>query len=116
MAKSLRRGEIWFVDLGSDKSSSMHGYRPCVIVSNDVMNIVGKNSLVVPLTSRDKKDYDSHVLIEKNNFNNLKCDSIALTENITSIKNENVRFCLGRLTDDQLEKLNHSLLFSFGLQ
>ncbi len=53
MASVVKRGEIWIVDLLNEerKGCVMRGFRPAVIISNDIANTTGTICTVVPLTS-----------------------------------------------------------------
>lgn len=48
---SVRRGDVYLVDLGSSRGSVMRKTRPCVIVSPDTMNSSLRSFIVAPLTS-----------------------------------------------------------------
>ena len=51
----LRRGDIFFADLG-------HKYRPYLVVQNDIGNICNDRTIIVPLTSKIRK-YPMHCII-----------------------------------------------------
>ena len=66
---------------------------------------------VIPLTtSLLKGDFETHIKIKANaDTNTLKGDSVAPIEQITTVNKENVRFCLGRLSDCEIELINNAL-------
>ena len=55
----IRRGDIFEVDLGEYRGSIQGGYRPCVIVQNDIGNKYSPVTIVYPLTAKvnSKKIY-----------------------------------------------------------
>lgn len=53
---NLKRGDVFFADLGSK-------CRPWVVVQNDVGNKHSKRTIIVPLTSKIKKDLPTHCVI-----------------------------------------------------
>lgn len=117
MASIVKRGEIWMVDSLNEerKGSVMRGFRPAVIISNDLANISGTICTVVPLTSNAAKgEQSTHVVISNEN-NQLRCSSIALCEQPTTVNKDQVRFCLGRVEREELKKIDRALLVSMGI-
>lgn len=54
----MRRGEVYFVDFGKDKTTHKQcGIRPAVIVSNNRGNGHGPTVTVVPLNMEIKSDF-----------------------------------------------------------
>ncbi len=47
----MKRGEIWWADLGPYRPLEQTGYRPVVIWQSDLLTRVLKSVLVVPLTT-----------------------------------------------------------------
>jgi mRNA-degrading endonuclease toxin of MazEF toxin-antitoxin module len=47
----MRRGEIWWADLGTHRPQEQTGRRPVVIWQSDTLNRVLQSVLVVPLTT-----------------------------------------------------------------
>lgn len=60
-----KRGEIWFVDLGTHPGTSVQeGRRPAVILSNDIGNTHSKIVTVLPMTSKKKRPgFPTHVAL-----------------------------------------------------
>lgn len=57
----VKRGEIWFADLGSAFGSEQGGDRPVLIIQNDVGNAHSPTTIVAPLTAARKKPLPTHV-------------------------------------------------------
>lgn len=51
MAKSFFRGDIYYADLGKGIGSEQEGYRPVVIVQNNVGNKHSPTVIVAPVTT-----------------------------------------------------------------
>lgn len=64
--RPIRRGEIWFADLGGHKGTSVQGgCRPVFVISNDLGNRHADTYNVLPMTSRMKKHYlPSHAVVD----------------------------------------------------
>lgn len=60
-----KRGEIWFVDLGTHPGTSVQeGCRPAVILSNDIGNTHSRIVTVLPMTSKKKRPgFPTHVAL-----------------------------------------------------
>jgi len=75
----VRRGWICYANFGEKTlDSEVGGYRPILIIQNDIGNKFSSNTIVLPITSRCKKNMPTHVLIGKES--GLKCDSIISCE------------------------------------
>ena len=115
-------GEIWMTDFCAgiqDKTSMIKGYRPAVIVSNEMTNTNPESgfALVVPVASNQSKGAcGSHVTLNHLfGTNKLKVTSTALCEQIITVEKSQVRFCLGKVTMEELEQLDQALMVSLGI-
>lgn len=82
--KMIRTGDIYMVDF-AEIGQTERGYRPAIIVSNNVGNTFSRDIIVVPITSREKNmRQPTHVLLDAKE-NGLAKDSTALCENPTVI-------------------------------
>lgn len=116
--KKVKRGEIYLADLGElncyTNSSIQAGYRPVVILQNDITT---KNSNVVtvaPVTSRNKtKKMRSHVNID--GTCGISKESLILLEQITTIDKTQLDRKIGILTEEKIQEVRESLMFVLGL-
>jgi mRNA interferase MazF len=51
LGKMPRRGEIWWADLGPTIRSEINKTRPCVVISNSIVNQHRRTVVIVPLSS-----------------------------------------------------------------
>ena len=51
----IHRGEIYFADLNPSVGSEQGGFRPVLIVQNDVGNKYSPTTIIAPLTTRKTK-------------------------------------------------------------
>ena len=112
----IRRGDIYYVDLGSERNGSIqHGVRPCVVCGNNLQNRFSEVIMISPITSsRKKKPIPTHLELKAEECN-LKVDSTVLFEQIITIQKSQLLEKVASLGDDMMEKVNHKLMISFGL-
>jgi mRNA interferase MazF len=61
----IKRGEIYWVNLDDARGYETKNIRPCLVVSNDTQNRIGKRIMIAPLTSNIKKRYPFEAVIKK---------------------------------------------------
>lgn len=116
--RKVKRGEIYLANLGEvncyTNSSIQTGYRPVVILQNDVTT---KNSNVVtvaPVTSKNKtKNMRSHVNID--GTCGISKESLILLEQITTIDKSQLDRKIGILTEEKKHEVRESLMFVLDL-
>ena len=76
------RGDIYMVDLNIDSHGrEQRGYRPCVIVSNNIGNKFSPIVTVIPITS-SKKDFKCHVPVVSEALDK---DSVVTCEQVKTV-------------------------------
>lgn len=108
------RGDIYYVDFGEGSGSKQGGFRPALIVSNNMANNNSPVVTVIPLTARTwKKRYlPTHVRI----FGcGLSRPSMALAEQVETVDKRNLRGKIGRVSDESvMEQVTKALLIQIG--
>ena len=80
------------------------GYRPAVIIQNDIGNRFSPTLIALPLTTKIKgQGQATHCLIKKDDNNGLQSDSMLLAEQITTVNKNKVRR-IGRISDRETQK------------
>lgn len=96
--KRVRRGEIYWCDLGEAVGSEQGGCRPVIIVQNDIGNNYSTTTIVVPLTTKIKKmKLPTHHEFENNGVKQVACaeqirtvDKLRLGSNLGFVRKEDV--------------------------
>lgn len=82
MNQIYRRGEIYYADLGDQFGSEQRGYRPVVIVQNDVGNLHSPTVIVASITSKT----DARAKLPTHHYLGASCGlerpSVILTEQL----------------------------------
>ncbi|HLE16540.1 MAG TPA: type II toxin-antitoxin system PemK/MazF family toxin [Anaerolineales bacterium] len=112
---SMRKGEIWLINLDPTIGAEIRKTRPAVIVSEDAIGILPLR-VIVPLT--DWKDRYSIaawlVPISPDTQNGLAKPSAADAFQIRSVSQDRFIHCLGALQKDQIEQILKAIQIVIG--
>ena len=111
----MKRYEIFQADLPAIPGSHVQGgYRPVVIVSNNMANAYSPVVTVVPLTTKlHKKHLPTHVLVLTSG---LRTVSLALCEQLISLDKARLTHYIGYITDTaDRDALDHAMAIQIGL-
>jgi len=100
----MKQGEVFLVNLDPTIGAEIKKTRPCVIVSNNMINQYRQVVVVVPLTSNIQHLSPSHLFMPKG-IANLDQDSKAVTEHIKSVDKKRLIHKIGELPDSYLDSL-----------
>jgi mRNA interferase MazF len=111
----IRQGDVYSCALGARREGSeQEGVRPCVIVSNDVNNKFSTMLIVVPITSREKKDLPTHFKIDKHKYSFFDSEeNIVLTEQVRCIASSRLIKKIGELDEKDLDNVIYALNVNF---
>lgn len=115
MKKTYLRGSLFYADLGEGIGSEQKGFRPVVIIQNNVGNKHSPTVIVAAVTSKNasKAKLPTHYYIGP--ANGLELPSIVLLEQLRTIDKLRLGDYIGRLSVPQMRELNHALAISIGL-
>ena len=99
------RGQIYYIRPRDGIGSEQTGWRPGIIVSNDVGNENSGTVIVVYLTTRKKPPLPTHVAI-----NSAKQPSTALCEQIFAVDKERIGDYVNEVSQAELNNLERALL------
>lgn len=106
----IKRGEIYYTDLGYGYGSKQGGYRPVLILQNNIGNEKSNTTIVAPLTKRNKKNIKTHVEF----MINLKKQTLLL-EQILTINISELEKKVGSVDEDILKEIDKKLKISLGI-
>ena len=111
----MHRGEIYLVDLSNHVGSEQSGIRPALIVQNERGNTHSPTTIICPLTSRQKTELDTHVLLTPEDCGILK-ESTVLCEQVRVVDKVRVKKKVGEVINrKKIEDINRKLLISLGI-
>jgi mRNA interferase MazF len=107
----VKRGEIWTMAGGPGYASKP---RPAVIIQDDGFSET-LSIAVCPLTSEPVEAPILRLLVEPTPENGLRHTSRLLVDKVTTVPKSRLGHRIGQLADDDLLRLNRSLLVFLGL-
>lgn len=112
---SPKRLEIYYASLERKQGSVQYGFRPVLIVQNDIGNFYSEAIIVVPLTTSQKKELPTHVVIGQDE--GLTEKSTVLCEQITTISLYQLEEKIGEVvSEDTAKKIEQALAIAIGLK
>ena len=109
------RGEIYYAHLTGTIGSEQSGYRPVVIIQNDIGNRFSPTVIVAPISSKVgiKAKLPTHCYIGEEL---LSCPSIIMTEQLRTLDKQRLADYVGKLGVEDMRNLNSALSVSIGLK
>ena len=110
----IKRGDIYYADLSPVVGSEQDGVRPVLCIQNDTGNKHSPTIIVAAITSRESKaNFPTHVSISTKG---LRKKSYVLLEQIRTIDKARLREYVGRISKDDMGKVDHAIIVSMGLK
>lgn len=112
--KGITRGEIYYANLNPVQGNEQGGYRPVIILQNNVGNQHSPTVIVAAISSNlSKPKLPTHVYIE---MDTLPKPSIVLLEQIRTIDKYRLSEYLGRLNKKMMGKVDRAIVTSLGIK
>ena len=94
--------------------SEQKGFRPVLILQNDVGNKHSPTTMIAPITSKEYKGrkQPTHVIVKQ--FNKIRPNSIILLEQVRTIDKRRLKGFVDTLNDSQMKEVEDALKISFG--
>ncbi len=107
----MKRGEVYWLAFDPSVGGEIQKTRPAVVVSNDAANTALNRALVVPLSSQISKVYPGEALVQLNGETRK-----AMADQLTTASKQRFRSRLGKLSDEDMERLENSILLQLGMK
>ena len=102
----VKRGQIYMADLNPVMGSEQGGFRPVVVIQNDVGNQFSPTIIVAAITTRNKKSIPTHAKLTSAG---LPKDSIALLEQIRTIDKCRLIEYMGEVSETEMNRITEAL-------
>ena len=112
--QEIKRGQIWYADLSPVVGSEQGGFRPVLMLQNDMGNKYSPTVIGAIITSRNTKaKIPTHYWLDKGQ-GGLVCDSMVELEQIRTLDKRRLKEKIGSLDEKCMESVNQALLISLG--
>jgi mRNA interferase MazF len=110
----MKRGEVYWADLEPTTGSEMQKTRPCVIVSNNVINNNASVIVICPITDAYGKTSPIHILIPETEGGLIK-PSIAHCGQVRAIAKERLGGKLGDLSSSAMDSITKGIALALDI-
>lgn len=113
----LKKGDIYYVDLGNTKGSEVKKMRPCIIVQNDIGNRFAPTTIITPITHRKNKGQPTQVQISQDLLTDTEktVDGMALAEQIRTVDRVRIKGKITSLNEKGINLLDAAILAAMGI-
>ncbi|MBI2917661.1 MAG: type II toxin-antitoxin system PemK/MazF family toxin [Chloroflexi bacterium] len=112
----VRRGEVYWLELGAATGSEQAGRRPVVIVQNDAGNQFSPTTIVAALTSQARRrTHPFHVPFTALE-SGLGLDGTVLCEQLRTVDQSRLGNQAGALSAEKMREVDQALHLSLGLE
>lgn len=110
----IKRGDIFWANLGVSEGSEQRGTRPVLIIQNDIGNEHSPTVIVASITDSKKHHVPTHVSIGAKETG-INKDSVILLEQIRTIDKRKLSTKITSLSEAVMWKVDMKLKISMGL-
>lgn len=112
ISDTYTRGDVWYANLDGI-GSEQKGFRPVVIVSNEMNNEHAKTVTILPITSKlSKHNIPTHYIV---NVDFLTKTSIVVAEQIRTVDKSRLERKIGHFDDGHMKKINNIMRIQLGV-
>jgi mRNA interferase MazF len=113
--KEIKRGQIWYADLSPVVGSEQGGYRPILIIQNDIGNKYSPTIIGAVITSRHTKaNLPTHIWL------NAECglpkESMVECEQVRTLDKKRLKEFMGTVSKEVMQEIDKGLKISFALR
>lgn len=113
--KEIKRGQIWYADLSPVVGSEQGGYRPILIIQNDIGNRYSPTIIGAVITSRHTKaDLPTHIWL--NDECGLPKESMVECEQVRTLDKKRLKEFMGTVSKEVMQEIDKGLKISFALK
>lgn len=113
--KKIIRGAIFYASLSPALGSEEKGYRPVVILQNDIGNKYSPTTVVAPISTKGYKDRFQPTHVRVYPQSKLKPNSIILLEQVRVVDKKRLKGFVGLIDDYKMKEINKALKIAFDL-
>lgn len=109
----MKRGEVWYCRLGEGEGSEQEGWRPVLILQNDIGNRMSPNTIVACITDFKKPHLPTHVGVEA--FEGIRKYSTVMLEQLRTVSKTRLSNQIAVLPPKLMQEVERALKLSLGV-
>ena len=110
--KAVKKGEIYYCDLGDPIGSRQGGMRPVLILQNDIGNKYSPTTIVAAITAKRKRNYCTHVELDNCGLPLL---STVMLEQILTVDKSELGDYMGKVSKQTMKEIDRAACISLGI-
>jgi len=111
----ISRGDIFYADLSPVVGSEQGGFRPVLVIQNDVGNKFSPTVIIAAITSQlSKAKLPTHIELKKDKYNLIK-DSVVLLEQIRTLDKRRLVNKVSSLDEMVMQQVDVAMMISLGI-
>ena len=111
----INRGDIFYADLSPVVGSEQGGFRPVLVIQNDVGNKFSPTVIIAAITSQlSKAKLPTHIELNKEKYN-LSKDSVILLEQIRTLDKRRLKEKVSTIDMMTMQKVDVAVMVSLGI-
>ena len=111
--RNVKRGDIYHADLAPVFGSEQGGYRPVLVIQNNIGNKYSPTVIVAAITSKEKMKLPTHIAVPE--MEELEKDSVVLLEQLRTLDKRRLENYVCTLDRTEMEKINKAIRRSTGI-
>lgn len=113
--KEIKRGQIWYANLEGIRGSEQGGYRPVLIVQNDIGNTYSPTTIIAIITSKPTKaKIPTHIWLSVTD--GFKTNSMVELEQLRTIDKSRLIHYIGKVQNGEQKLIDEALKISLELK
>ena len=109
------RGEIYYADLSPVVGSEQGGFRPVLVIQNDIGNKYSPTVIIAAITSQlSKAKLPTHIELSKDKYNLTK-DSVVLLEQIRTLDKRRLKEKISSIDSSTMNQIDVAMMISLGI-
>lgn len=113
--EKIKRGQIYYADLSPVVGSEQGGYRPVLIIQNDMGNRYSPTTIAAVITTRKTKaNLPTHIWL--NSECGLPKESMVECEQVRTLDKKRLKEFMGTVSKEVMQEIDKGLKISFALR
>lgn len=113
--EKIKRGQIYYADLSPVVGSEQGGYRPVLIIQNDMGNRYSPTTIAAVITTRKTKaNLPTHIWL--NSECGLPKESMVECEQVRTLDKKRLKDFMGQVSKEVMQEIDKGLKISFALR